>query len=190
MSIGVGAPRNFYELLGIAGGLANDYMLAKKFLEIGQPLRATEKILPTGIGNFVRALRELNGVTTTSGARVWDENGQPYVPSVGETTARLAGFRSAELATMGERTWETKREIKDYSVEHNSILEAYRNYLVTKGSSEDMKIIMDRVVKYNQSVIKSGKVNEVPLIKLETFKRQAKALSKPSKSMQAGMFQQ
>jgi hypothetical protein len=190
MSIGVGAPKNFYELLGVGGGVLNDYVQAKHFFEIGQPLRATEKILPTGIGNFVRAIRELNGVTTTSGARVWDDNGQPYIPSTMETTARTLGFRSAELATMGERTWETKREIKNYSTEHDAILEAYRNYIVSKGSQEDFQEIMDRIVEYNQGVIRSGKVNEIPLIKYDTLKRQVKQLTKPSKSMSAGLFQQ
>jgi len=190
MSIGVGVPRNFYEMLGVGGGVLNDYVQAKHFFEIGNTSRAIEKILPTGLGNFVRAIRELNGATTLSGARVWDENGNPYVPNTGETAARVFGFRSAQLATMGERTWETKREIKSYSTEHNNILEAYRNYLVSKGSQEDFQEIMARIVKYNQDVISAGKVNEVPLIKYETLKRQAKQLTRPSKSIQAGLFQQ
>jgi hypothetical protein len=43
LSIGAGAPRNFFELFGIAGGLTKDYLDAKHFLEVGMPGRAAEK---------------------------------------------------------------------------------------------------------------------------------------------------
>jgi hypothetical protein len=189
ISIGVGVPRNFYVMFGVGGGILNDYIQAKHFLEIRNTSRAIEKTLPTGIGNFFRAVRELNGATTISGARVWTRMKPIHAKYYGDCSKNTC-FRSAELATMGERTWETKREIKSYSTEHNNILEAYRNYLVSKGSQEDFQEIMTRIVKYNQDVISAGKVNEVPLIKYETLKRQAKQLTRPSKSIQAGLFQQ
>jgi hypothetical protein len=190
MSIGVGTPRNFYELFGVAGGLYKDIEDAMHFLQIGQPGRAAEKTLPTGMGNIFRAIRELNGVTTTKGQRVWDDQGKPYVPSTTETAARLAGFRSAEQATMSERTWETKREIASYKVRHDKILEQWRDYVIDKGSNEDMQHIMDAISKYNNSIMKSGKAGEIPFITSQTLKTQAKALYKPSKAMSVGMFKE
>jgi hypothetical protein len=190
MAIGVGTPRDFYELFGVGGGLYKDVEDAMHFLKIGQPGRAAEKTLPTGFANAFRAIRELNGVTTTKGQRVWDDQGKPYVPSNVETVARLAGFRSAEQATMGERTWETKREIASYKVTHDKILEQWRDYVIDKGSSKDLKHIMDAISKYNNSVMKSGKVGEIPVITNQTLKTQAKALYKPSKAMSVGMFKE
>lgn len=189
LSIGVGVPRDFYELLGVGGGVLNDYLMAKHFLEIGQPGRAIEKALPVSIANSFRAIRELNGITTSKGQRVWDEKGQPYIPSGLEVGLRVFGFRSAEQATMGERTWETKREIAKFKTERDNILEAYRDYIVTKGSNKDLKEIMDRVNKFNMSIIKAKKVNQIPLIKRDTFKRQIKSLTTPNKYLKAGMFE-
>jgi len=188
MSIGVGTPRNFYELFGIGGGLYKDVEDAMHFLQIGQPGRAAEKVLPTGFANVFRAIRELNGVTTTKGQRVWDDSGKPYIPSTMETAARLVGFRSAEQATMGERTWETKREIASYKVKHDKILERWRDYVIDKGSSKDMKSIMDDISNYNNAIMKSKKAGQIPFITNQTLKTQAKALYKPSKSMYMGMF--
>jgi len=189
MSIGVGIPKDFYELFGIAGGLTKDFLDAKHFLETGQVGRTFEKTLPTSMGNIFKAIRELNGVTTTKGQRVWNDKGEPYVPSNIETGMRVVGIRSAEEATMTERTWETKREIKRFADIRNSILEQWRDYIVTKGDKDDLKKIMDKINKYNDMVMRSGKTGEIPVIKRDTLKSQAKALSRPNKSMYVGMFQ-
>jgi hypothetical protein len=191
MAIGVGLPRDFYELFGIAGGLYKDVEDALHFLSIGQPGRAVEKVIPTSMANTIRAIRELNGVTTSKGQRVWDENGEPYIPSGTETFLRaVPGFRTAKQATMSERTWETKREIKRFAGKRDKILEMWRDWLVTKGDSKQLKTIMDKISDYNESVIGSQKVGEIPLIKETTLKSQAKALTRPSKSMTMGMFTQ
>jgi hypothetical protein len=189
MSIGVGLPRDFYEMFGIAGGLAKDYQDAKHFLEIGQPGRATEKVLPTSMGNIFRAIRELKGITTTKGQPVWDEQGKPYIPSDTETALRLAGFRTARQATMGERTWETKREIDQYRKSKAKVLERWRNYIFTQGDEEELKSIMDDVVEYNNKVIKAGKTGEIPLIDNSTLKQQAKTLYVPNKGLAAGLYE-
>lgn len=190
MSIGVGVPRDFYELLGVGGGVLKDYLDATHFLKIGQPLRASEKALPNVIGNAIRAIRELNGVTTSKGHAVFDAKGQPMVPTTTETALRVAGFRSAEQATMGERTMETKREIKMFADKRGDILEMWRNYIITKGDATKLKAVMDAVDKYNKRVMSLNKVGEIPLITKETLTSQAKALSRPSKSMSIGMFNQ
>jgi hypothetical protein len=175
-------------LFGVGGGLYKDVEDAMHFLKIGQPGRAAEKVLPTGFANAFRAIRELNGVTTTKGQRVWDDSGKPYIPSTMETAARLVGFRSAEQTTMGERTWETKREIARYKLRHDKILEMWRDYIIDKGSGKDMQRIMDQISDYNNSIMKSKKAGQIPFITNQTLKTQAKALYKPSRSMYMGMF--
>jgi hypothetical protein len=182
LSIGVGIPQNMSDYLGVAGGIGSDVADAYHFLKIGEGKRAAEKLLPNAGANIVRAYREINGLTTSKGRRVWNENGEPYVPSTSEVALRVAGFRSTSAATMAERTQETREEQKNFKDRAELIYERYRNILADpKAGDKELQQLSDDIVKYNEMVVKYGKEAEVSMITRSTLKRQARDMFAPNK---------
>jgi hypothetical protein len=187
MSIGVGVPKDFYELFGIAGGLTKDVQDAAHFLHIGQVGRATEKLIPTAFANVLKAYRELKGITNSKGQRVWTRDGQPYIPSKTETGLRVIGIRSADEAIAQERTWELNKEITNYKKRRDNITAKYRDWLITEGTEEELNSIMDDVTDYNDAVAENEAVGEIPMITRETLKSVAKGTFVPRKNILIGL---
>jgi hypothetical protein len=181
LNINAGLPRNMYELLGVGGGLVKDVGDALHYTKLGEYGRAAEKTLPTGIGNLFKAYRELSGVTTTKGTPVFNNQGMPYKASAFETGARVLGFRSAQQATMVERRSEALMERENFTQMRDDIYEQYRNSLMSNDSKMLQKT-MDKVVQYNNLVVRYNLGGQVPVITKESLKRQAKALYVPNKA--------
>jgi len=182
LSIGVGLPRNLVELTGVFGGVLSDVGQAGRYAATGQPGRAIEKLLPTGIANIPRAIRELSGATTRSGYRVWDEEGNPYMPRPSETALRVGGFRSSRQATLAGRQWETKRELARFDERRGRIYEAYRAYLM-QPSAEKRKVIYDRIKAYNDAAQETG--GSVAYITRQSLTRQVRSMARPTKRQRA-----
>lgn len=187
MSIGIGLPKDFYELFGIAGGLTKDIQDAAHFLHIGQYGRAVEKALPTSFGNLFKAWRELNGITNSRGQRVWDRDGQPYIPTSVETGLRMVGIRSADEAVAQERTWELNKELTRYKTRRDNITARYRDWLITGGDEEDLIEIMDKVYEYNEKLMENDKAGEIPFITKDTMKQVTKSTFTPRKNILMGL---
>jgi len=182
LSIGIGLPRNLIELTGVFGGVISDLGQAGRYAATGQPGRAIEKLLPTGIANIPRAIRELSGATTRSGYRVWDEEGNPYMPRPAETALRVGGFRSSRQATLAGRQWETKRELARFDERRGRIYEAYRAYLM-QPSAEKRKVIYDRIKAYNDAAQETG--GSVAYITRQSLTRQVRSMARPTKRQRA-----
>jgi len=164
LSIGVGIPQNIYEVFGVGGGLAKDFIDAKNYLVTRQPGRAVEKVLPTGISNIFRAQREsTTGATSSRGRRVFNDDGSPYVPSSLETVLRTAGFRSSREAVLASQNWEKNRESGRYKETHDNILEAIRANALNPDKGREQKI-NDDIAGYNDRIIESGNGGKVPFI--------------------------
>jgi len=182
LSIGVGIPKGLLDLTGAIGGVGEDIIKAMNFLNTGQPLRAVEKGLPTGIGNVLRAAREgSRGVTTERGKPVWTEEGKQFKPSTGQTAMRALGFRSSEQATITERTQEAKKVEQRFTDKRSEIYEAYRAWLGNPDKKPgDFKEIFEKIKDYNQKVIDKKLRKEVPLINAMSLRSQAKSVTKPT----------
>jgi diguanylate cyclase (GGDEF)-like protein len=187
LAVGMEIPTTLLDLTGPFGGVYEDLTKAAHYLKTGQPGRAAERALPTALANFPRALREMEGATTSRGNRIWDEQGKPYIPSAAETASRLVGFRSSRRATVQERQWEGKKEIARFNERRNNIYERFRAYLARKGSPEDFQKILDDIAEYNESVINSGRRGLIPLITKQSLKRQSKRFARPTKRQRALM---
>lgn len=183
LSIGVGIPKNMIELTGAIGGVAVELKEAAENIGRGRYVKAVEHVLPSGGANIVRAFREsAEGVSTRSNRRVWDTSGKPYQPSVGESIARAAGFRSTDQAVVSERTWEGHREQARYNDARNALYERYRAWLLGGRDPEEHKAITKKVREYNNGI---KEVDGVSRITFESLRRQAKGLKKPTKKERA-----
>jgi len=187
LSIGAGIPTKFSELFGIGGGLYEDVVAAGDYIGKGLYGRAAEKILPSGVANIPRAIREANeGITTGRGKRVWDETGKPMKPNTYETIARGFGFRSVDQAVIQERVWETKQAEARLKGRRDDIYEQVRAWIADypDGARDNQKAqkewskIMVKVNAYNIRVDKAGVGSK---IKRSGIKRQAMSMTKPTK---------
>jgi hypothetical protein len=173
-------PKEVSQLTGAIGGVFGDVMDTANFISTGQVGRAFETLLPIGIGNWVRAGRELSGVTTRKGRTVFDKDNRPFKPTAGETGRRVAGFRSARSASVQARQWEKTRETKKFNDKRSKIYERYRSYLASKNLSQYRKVLKE-MKAYNAQVRKLGPKSGIPQITKESLKRQAKGMRRPSK---------
>jgi len=186
LAIGLEPPKTLMDLTGPFGGVAQDIASAGHFIATGQPGRAAERAMPTFAGNMLRAARELKGATTSSGARVWDEEGKPYIPTVAETAGRVVGFRSGRRATVEARERESKREATNYADRRRNIYERYRAYVASKeADSASLQGIMDSVAGYNRSVFDAGLQRIIPLITAREIKNQLRRMEQPGKRRSA-----
>jgi hypothetical protein len=182
LSIGVGIPTGLIDLTGAIGGIGRDISKAMEFMNTGQPLRAVEKGLPTGVGNVLRAFREAKqGVTTERGKPVWTEEGKQFKPSPEQTIARAFGFRSSEQATITERTQEAKEMEQRFTDKRSKIYEAFRAWFINPDKKPgDFKEIFTKIKDYNQKVLDKKLQKEVPLINVMSLRSQAKSVTKPT----------
>ena len=189
LSMGIGLPTDLLSLTGIFGAMAKETTRAGHFISTKQYSKALETALPSGVANLFRAVRELDGATTSTGARVWNENGTPYIPDVSETTLRILGFRSSERTTTQQRQWESQREEQRFGETRNKIYERYRAYLSKgKPSPKEQKEILNSIYVYNKAVYDSGRAGLVPFIGRGQLTRQARAMVVPSKKERMRMI--
>ena len=198
LSIGVGIPRDFWEWGGAPGGLVKEIgpleLLGIKqpgsaihYLKTGQYGKATEKVLPAGLANVAKGIRESQeGVTTQRGDRVWDTSVKPFVPTTTETIKRLAGFRSSRQAVATERLSEAKQNAKEFEDRRDAIYEHYRAYLVKEDPAEHKKI-REKVREFNQSIRAAHMKGEVSEITYEAMRRQVEKMRHVDKKTRAMM---
>jgi len=183
LAVGMQTPRTLLDLTGAFGGIVEDIGRAGHYLATGQPGRAAERAAPGFLGNFLRAMRELNGATTSSGNRVWDERGKPYIPTGGETAGRILGFRSGRRATVEAREREARREQANFSDRRKNIYEEYRAYLAdAEADPGKLRDILDKVERYNTFIREHDMRRVVPLISRDSMRDQVRKMLRPNKS--------
>ena len=173
------------DLTGPFGGIWDDSNRLVKYMRTGQGLKAIETVLPSAFANPIKAIRESSdGSTTQRGNRVWDESGKPFKPNAKETALRAAGFRSARMATVQSRQYESKREVAKYKEEKSLIYEEYRAAQISRDIRKIGKV-KTKIKEFNNRVIKNKMIKFVPLITDKTLKRQSNKLTKPTKRISA-----
>lgn len=175
-------PKNAWELFGPAGGVAQDVLVdAPARLAAGQAGRAAEALLPTAVSRPLRALREMDGVTTSKGYPVWDEAGRPLLPTAGETAAKAVGLRPAREATLAARTWEAAREEAALGERRTQLYERYRAWLAKGGGDrEELTEIVDAVADFNGAVQGAGLSGRVSYITRQSLAGQNRRMSTPT----------
>jgi|GEM_PF-6130127 len=185
LSIGVGVPKSMWELTGAVGGIYDDAEKSLHYLMTGQPARAVEKVLPTGLANPVRAVREnTRGVTSEKGRPLFnDQTGRHLKLSTGQAGLRAAGFRPSEQAVMTERKREHDEVVRGFTETRNGIYEEARAYFSDPNrDSNALTRLMKKQAEYNQSIRDAGLAGIVPFMKYSNLKDQGRNMEKPKKS--------
>lgn len=182
LSIGVGVPKGLMDLTGAIGGVIEDVGAFGQGIATKQYSKAAESILPTGLGNPLRAYRESKeGVSTRDNRPVWDESGRQFVPTGGEAATKALGFRSTRQAVLSERTWEARRQRASFNEKRSQIYRKYRAWILSGRDKERYREIVKEVQKYNRDLHRLGLEREIAPITSQSLKSQSGRMQAPSK---------
>jgi len=180
-------PDTWTDVLGPVGGMAKDVLSAVGYLAGGQPGRAAEKALPSGVSKFLQAVRESNqGVTTGKNYPVIGEDGKPLRPTAGESVAKALGFRPLREARARDRTSEAITEERRFGDRRDRLYARFRAFALDGGrDAGERQALVEAVADYNQDVAEAGLAGRVAPITRESLLRQTERLSRPTKREQA-----
>lgn len=180
-------PGAWSDVLGPMGGLAKDVLAGIGYFAGGQPGRAAEKLLPTGVSKILQAVREAGqGVTTSKNYPVIGEDGKPLKPTVGESVAKGLGFRPMREALARSRTSEAIAEEKRYADRRDALYARFRAFALDGGEDAgERQTIVTAVADYNQDVADAGLAGRVSPITREALLRQTERLERPTRREKA-----
>ncbi|WP_461680548.1 PLxRFG domain-containing protein [Solidesulfovibrio sp.] len=180
-------PDTWSDVLGPMGGMAKDVLAAVGYLAGGQPGRAAEKALPSGVAKILQAVRESDqGVTTGKNYPVIGEDGKPLKPTRGESVAKGLGFRPLREARARDRTSEAITEERRFGDRRDTIYARFRAFALDGGQDADVRqSIVSAVADFNQDVAEAGLIGRVSPITRESLLRQTERLARPTKRERA-----
>jgi len=184
MNTSFDVPSDGWGWLGAPGGVGKDFFGKQgvaHYLATGQPGKALEKALPTGISKPFQAVRESEqGITDAKGNRMLDEQGKPYMPTPEEVTAKSLGFRPAREARVRDMRSAAIAEERTFQDRRTSIFEAYRAYTNGGRSPEGLASVIEKVQKFNADVDKMDRPNISPITQ-RSLESQLVRMESPSK---------
>lgn len=190
LSIGVGVPKGIMDLTGAVGGAAQNLYKAGHFMKTGQYSKATEKIIPSGFANPLKAYREYNeGVTSEKGYPVPTEEGKFFKPNAAETGLRALGMGGSEVSRLKARVFESKEEIENWK-DRRSLIHERARALFTKEnpSGAEFTKIVKAVDDYNKAWLAAGlQGSAVPRLKMSEIREDAKKVKQLSKQQRKMM---
>ena len=180
-------PDTWSDVLGPMGGLGKDVLQAIGYLAGGQPGRAAEKALPSGVAKVLQAVRESDqGVTTGKNYPVIGEDGKPLRPTAGESVAKGLGFRPLREARARDRTSEAITEERRFGDRRDTIYARFRAFALDGGrDAGERQALVTAVADFNQDVAEAGLAGRVSPITRESLLRQTERLARPTKREQA-----
>jgi hypothetical protein len=161
-------PASLKDLAGPIGGVANDLVGdrgAAHYLATGQPGKAVEKALPTGVAKPFQVMREsTEGVTSSRGYPLRDDQGGNYMPTPAETTAKAMGFRPAREARLKDMDQAAREEERSFQDRRNDIMESYRA-LTAAGGTDRKRLdgLVSDIAKFNAEVESFGRADVQPI---------------------------
>jgi hypothetical protein len=176
-NLGFLAPSRASDLFGAGGGVYQDAMSAWERYTAGDNWGAAVKILPSGLGGPVKALRESDGVKTGRGRPVYDDQGHPLTLSTIDLLKEAAGFSPVNRALLMERHHEGKRETANFAARKKNLYERYR-WAVETGAQDRQEKLRAEIMDYNQS---AREAHEAPITH-EGITRALMDMRRPSRS--------
>lgn len=184
MSSKVNVPTAPVELAGAVGGFVKDYLGpggVVHLLATGQPGKALEKALPTGISKPFQAVREsVQGITDGKGHPLLDEQGKPYMPTPEETTAKTLGFRPAREARVRDVRSAAMAEERTFQDRRTSIFEEYRAWANGGRKPDALDSVVGKVREFNADVDRMDRPNISPITP-RSLESQLVRMGSPSK---------
>jgi len=186
-SLGVryGLPTTIKELLGAPYSVVEDVVTGAKKIASGEVMEGIEKIIPSGIGAPLKAIREYSeGITTESNQKVFGVDDTELKGSGIDAAIRAATFNPARLAAEREKIWHGKEKAKRYSEMKGAIYSEMRKYLLQKNRDigDWAEILMD-VDDYNRSVMDQGEDKLITDGQIKSLIKKMRVLAAAEKTM-------
>jgi len=151
-NFGFMSPSRPSEVLGAVGGVINDFTWGWERIEAGDYIGAAVKLLPSGPGSMVKAVRERDGVKTGRGRAVYDDRGRPLALATADLMRLAAGFQPVERSYYTERNWERKQEKYNFEDRKNKLYERLK-FAYASGNQARVNALLEEVREYNQRVL-------------------------------------
>ena len=118
---------------------------APEFLERGQELRALERVMPTSIGNTIKAFRQsMEGVRNKNGVKIVEDD-----PSLYESFMQVIGFTNPEVSEAYERARSLKEPERRLTQRRQNLLTRY--WLASQeGDTDAVANIDDEIREFNK----------------------------------------
>ncbi len=186
-SLGVryGLPTTIKELLGAPYSVVEDVVVGSKKIASGEVMEGIEKIIPSGIGAPLKALREYSeGITTESNQKVFGVDDTELKGSGIDAAIRAATFNPARLAAEREKIWHGKEKAKRYSEMKGKIYSEMRKYLLQKNRNiGDWAEILMEVDDYNRNVMDQGEDKLITDGQIKSLIKKMRVLAAAEKTM-------
>lgn len=171
------------EIFGAPGSVVYDTYAAGKHALKGEYLKATEKVLPSGLGSAAKAIREsTEGVTTESYGSVY-YGADPLKVSGVESYLRALSFSTADIAGKRQQQW-SERKIKDkYAEKRADINREIKRIFLQNGNTlppEEFAKILPKIDRYNDAVAGLNRP-DISSITGKSIRAMLKRSSRPSK---------
>lgn len=142
----IGLPTYVLETIGgPAFAIFKRVATAPEFLERGQELRALERVMPTSIGNSIKALRQsMEGVRNKNGVKIIEDD-----PSLYETFMQVVGFTNPEVSEAYMRAQALKGPEKRLTQLRSSLLTRYW-LAFQEGDTDAVANIDDEIREFNK----------------------------------------
>ncbi len=165
---------------GIWGGLWNKGMMAGRNFDRGNYSRAAESLAPEFIASPMRAIRQATeGMTTTGGRPVLDEDGKPQRYSALDAAKRSLGFQPLDQSGKMETARTGHMLSSMWGEQRQELLDRFR----MADDAEAIRSARQRIMKWNKSLNESQARGLVKPITSESMTR-ARTTKPDKKKMQ------
>ena len=178
LAIGVGAiPTSLKDLLGAPGSVLSDIFIdGIPSIARGDLKKGFEKILPTGMGNLIRAYRESTEGLTTRTNRPLFYGREPVKLDNTETFMRALSLYPSRIAAIREKQWKEYRTERKYSEKRRDIYAKIMKFYLSDRDPAKWLDIMAEIEVYNERVPES-----IPRITGRSIRNNLKRSFRPSK---------
>jgi len=182
LSMNFAIPTSLKDLGGAPWAMVTDAIDAGAYLKEGEQMRALEKLLPTGLGNPAKALREYGEGITTGGSSPVFYGDEPLKASGIDAIVRALSFNPARLSGIREKIWNEKEVAHKYSDLRAEIYSEWRkNYIVNPAgrTKKDEVELIAMVMDFNRKVAASGR-NDIKPISRKSIQTMLKRAATPN----------
>ena len=151
---------------GVFSGLVQKGTNAARFAARGNMYRAAESLAPEAIAGPMRAVRQMEGVTTSHGKPVFDESGKPLKYSGTDAAKRMLGLQPLEQSERTAITVTGQALKRQWNEERVNLLDSLRG----ADTAEKRRSVTREIMKWNRALHKSQVQGIVLPIRAETMR--------------------
>ena len=173
------------DIFGAPGSVIGDIGKGIKHATKGEGFKAAERLLPAGIGNVFKSIREYNeGATTNSYGPVFYGD-EPLKATAADAFLRAISFNPSGLSGKREKQWSEKKIAMKYQDKRSAINSRIKKMLVQNDGRIDRGewgSILGAIKKYNDIVRGLGRKDIRPIDARKALKRMVRNVNRAPRS--------